>query len=176
MLHKTVLITGASRGIGKATATIFAQSGYHLVLICYTSIKELEEFAQELRRIWNISVHTFSVDLSDSSNIKELFEIQMPSKGVPPIDILINNAGISHIGLFTQLSEPKLLEILHTNLISTMLCSQYVLPHMIQIQSGRIINISSVWGNVGASMEVAYSTSKAGLNGFTRALAKEVAP
>lgn len=175
-MKRTVLITGASRGIGKETARIFAQKGYDLVLLCHKLVYELEEFALELHQKYCVKVSTYGVNLGNIEQVKELFMVKMPLDKVADIDILINNAGISHMELFTELAVDELIEVLHVNLLGAMLCSQYVLPGMIRRKWGKIINISSVWGSVGASMEVVYSTSKAGLNGFTRSLAKEVAP
>lgn len=175
-MRPTVLITGASRGIGKEIAKQFAKNGYNLVLICRTKIIELDKLAYELRNDYDIDVNTYAIDFGKFEEAKELFENRIPSDGIGVIEILINNAGICHKKLFTELSSDDLMEVLNSNLVGAMLCSQYVLQGMIQRKSGKIINVSSVWGSVGASMEVAYSTSKAGLNGFTKALAKEVAP
>lgn len=175
-MKPTVMITGSSRGIGSATARVFAKADYNLILTCHTATYELEQLALELTSNYDISVLTYTLDLSSPEAIFDLFQQLSHVSPSVTIDVLINNAGISHIGLFTQLSTTEILQILNTNLTSAMLCSQAVLPSMIKQQTGRIINISSVWGCAGASMEVAYSTSKAGLNGFTRALAKEVAP
>lgn len=175
-MKPTVMITGASGGIGHATAHVFAKADYNLILTCHTATYELDQLAKELTSTYDISVFTYSLDLSSPQEITDLFLQLSHMTPSVTIDVLINNAGMSHIGLFTQLSTNEMMQILNTNLTSAMLCSQAVLPSMIRRQAGHIINISSIWGCTGASMEVVYSTSKAGLNGFTRALAKEVAP
>ena len=113
-------------------------------------------------------------DISNEEKIKKF--IYESANKLGGIDILINNAGISYIGLLQDMSILEWNNIINTNLTSAFLMSKYVIPYMLKKQNGHIINISSVWGNIGASMEVAYSASKGGLNTFTKALAKELAP
>ena len=162
------LITGASRGIGKAIAKAFAQAGYDLILTCSKTLPELEAFAQEL----NAGIHcqAYQVDASDPAQVEALFQ------KVSRLDVLVNNAGISYVGLLHEMSPEEWRRVLSTNLDSCFYTCKYAIPLMLQNHAGRIINISSVWGNVGASMEVAYSASKGGINAFTKGLAKELAP
>ncbi|MDD2972315.1 MAG: SDR family NAD(P)-dependent oxidoreductase [Lachnospiraceae bacterium] len=169
-MEKTVLITGASRGIGAGIATAFAREGYHLILTCHRQESLLLELKSDLAQTYHISCDTFTGDLSDPSEIDRLFS------QISSLDVLVNNVGISYIGLFTDMSIAHWHRIMDTNLTSAFLCSQHALSYMLPQKSGKIINITSAWGSVGASMEVAYSASKAGLNGLTKALAKELAP
>lgn len=165
------LITGASRGIGKAIAKAFAQAGYDLILTCSKTLPELEAFAQELEGISQDQIcRAFQVDASDPAQVEALFQ------KISRLDVLINNAGISYVGLLHEMSPEEWRRILSTNLDSCFYASKYAIPLMLQNHAGRIINVSSVWGNVGASMEVAYSASKGGINAFTKGLAKELAP
>lgn len=166
----SVIITGASRGIGRSIAEEFAMNGYDLFLICRNSIESLCKTADELRQKYNIRVNCHKCDVSNPDDIDSL-----PAE-LFNADILINNAGISYVGLLQDMSVKEWQDTVNTNLSSCFYMSRKVLPAMIQKQSGRIVNISSVWGNVGASMEVAYSASKGGVNSFTKALAKETAP
>lgn len=171
---RTILITGASRGIGRAIAIRFAQEGYSLVINCRNSSKELATLKQELEHNYHVSVLASVGNIGDYSYVKELFnEITRQFGGV---DILINNAGISHIGLLHNMSPEEWQNLIDVNLSSAFYTSKEAIPYMLAKGAGKIINISSVWGNVGASCEVAYSASKGGLNSFTKALAKELAP
>lgn len=169
-MTKNVFITGASRGIGKAIAHVFAKEGFHLYLICKNNLSSMQEYAASLCREHGIQAHCYAVDLADTAAYETFLDT------LPEMDIIINNAGISHLGLLTDMSLSQWNDIMNINLTSTFLTCRKLLPAMIRKQSGHIINISSVWGNVGASMEVAYSTTKGGMNSFTKALAKEVAP
>jgi len=173
-MNKTVLITGASRGIGAAAAKAFAKEGYNLILICKNNIDKLNETAKETR-IYNTTVHTIQCDVSNPTDIENILKPYLISNNLMP-DILVNNAGISHIGLLQDLSYEEWDNILDTNLKSMFMLSKLVIPSMVNKKYGRIINISSMWGNIGASCEVAYSASKGGVNTFTKALAKELAP
>uniref|UniRef100_UPI004056E42F elongation factor P 5-aminopentanone reductase n=1 Tax=Acetatifactor sp. TaxID=1872090 RepID=UPI004056E42F len=167
---KTALITGASRGIGKAIAEAFAADGYHLILTCSRTLTELQELADELTNKYHLSCLAFQADMGNFDDVKKLFQ------NISSLDILINNAGISHIGLLTDMTVEEWQHIMAVNLDSLFYTSKLAIPLMLQNHAGRIINISSVWGNIGASMEVAYSASKGGVNSFTKALAKELAP
>lgn len=169
-MKRKVLITGASRGIGRAIAISFAKEGDDLFLTCKDNIEMLRELKQELEEECGISCSVYSCDMSDFDSVKEL------SQQVGDIDILINNAGISWIGLLTDMDVTDWNNVISSNLSSVFYTCRLFVPSMVKRQSGRIINISSVWGNVGASCEVAYSASKGGVNSFTRALAKELAP
>lgn len=169
-MNKTVLITGASRGIGKAVALRFAEAGYHLYLTCISSIDSLHTFATKLSADYHISCTAIQADMGNFDDVKRVFS-QMNE-----LDILINNAGISHVGLLSDMTPEEWHKVINTNLDSCFYTSKLAIPIFLKKHSGKIINISSVWGNVGASTEVAYSASKGGINAFTKALAKELAP
>lgn len=169
-MKKTVLITGASRGIGAAAARKFAEEGCDLVLICRKNKDLLEKLAGEIKEKCGVLVRCFTGDAGDEDFVKKIAE------EAGAVDILINNAGISKTGLLTELSYAEWEEILRTNLTSVFLFCKYIVPEMVRRKSGRIINVSSVWGNVGASCEAAYSASKGGVAALTKALAKELAP
>lgn len=164
------LITGASRGIGKAIAVKLASQGYHLIITCKTSYPELLSLKEDLEQKYGIHCIAKQCDAKDMASVSALFE------EISDIDVVINNAGISHIGLLQDMSETEWNDIIATNLSSAFYTSKFAIPYMLKKHSGHIINISSVWGNVGAATEVAYSASKGGLNAFTKALAKELAP
>ena len=165
---KTVLVTGASRGIGRAIANAFAADGYHVFAVAKRSRDALLSLQQE------INCTPLLADVSDPKQVTALFDTI--SKQCDSLDVLVNNAGISHIGLLQDMTVEEWDLVLHTNLRSAFLCSRLALPAMIRRRQGTILNISSMWGERGASCEVAYSASKGGLNAFTRALAQEVAP
>lgn len=169
-MNKTALITGASRGIGKAIAKEFAAQGYDLYLTCISSIEVLKEYAQELTLTYSIQVLALQADMGCYEEVAKVYE------QIPALDVLVNNAGISYVGLLSDMTPEEWHKVMHTNLDACFYTSRLAIPLMLQKHSGRIINISSVWGNVGASMEVAYSASKGGVNTFTKALAKELAP
>ena len=170
LITKTVLVTGASRGIGKAIAYEFARNNYHLYLTCKTNITLLENLKNELEKEFSIICHVFQCDMGNMDEVEQLFQ------KIPSLDVIINNAGISHVGLLTDMSEKEWRNVMSTNLDSLFYTSKFGIPKMLSKHKGRIINISSIWGNVGASMEVAYSASKGAVNSFTKALAKELAP
>ncbi len=169
-MKRKVLITGASRGIGRAIAISFAKEGDDLFLTCKDNIEMLKDLKEELEQECGISCSVYSCDMSDFDKVKEL------SEHIGDIDILINNAGIAWIGLLTDMDIADWDNVISSNLSSVFYTCKLFVPSMVKRQSGRIINISSVWGNVGASCEVAYSASKGGVNSFTKALAKELAP
>ena len=173
-MYKTVLITGASRGIGRAIACAFAREGCRLIINCSRSEKELLALADELRETCHVDVLTSIGDVSDYAYMEQLFSQSEARFG--GVDILVNNAGISHIGLLEDMTIDEWNRIIGVNLTSVFSASKLALPHMIHQKSGKILNISSIWGNVGASCEVAYSACKGGINSSTRALAKELAP
>lgn len=175
---KTVLITGASHGIGKAIAKAFAQSGYALYLNCRRSGDECTAYAKELSKEYHVPCKAIIGDVADYTQVVRIFEKIGKDQGTdyPDIDVLVNNAGIAHIGLIQDMTIEEWNRIINTNLTSVFSCCKLAIPNMISKKSGKIINISSVWGNVGASCEAAYSASKGGMNTFTKALAKELAP
>lgn len=169
-----VLITGASRGIGMAIANTFAESGYPLILCCKNHLSELKDFAGELEEKYKITAKAFACNVGDEASVNELFDT-LEKEGITP-GILINNAGIAHYGLLTDMSADEWHNLMAVNLDSLFYTCKKAVPLMLRSGYGRIINISSVWGNVGASCEVAYSASKGGVNSFTKGLAKELAP
>ena len=162
---KTAVITGSSRGIGKAIAEEFAKNGYHVILNASKSADELNDAYEEFLSK-GYSCEAVLADVSDYEECKKLF-IKAP-------DVLVNNAGISHIGLFTDMTPESWKHLIDVNLMSAFNCSHIALKTMIRNHCGNIINISSIWGERGASCEVVYSASKGGINSFTKALAKEV--
>lgn len=174
MQKQTVLITGASRGIGKSTALLFASRGFRVFLNCRNSIDALKELQCTIQETCHTDCHIVPGDVGDPSCVRDIF--QKISHVCEGVDILINNAGIAHIGLLMDMSDEDWDRIIHTNLSSVFYCCRAAIPHMVSRQSGRIINISSMWGTSGASCEAAYSASKAGVDGLTKALAKELAP
>ena len=169
-MKRKVLITGASRGIGRAIAEKFAKAGDDLFLTCVNNIEDLTNLAMELEKEYSISCKAFKCDASDYEEVVALFE------NIEDIDVVVNNAGIAWMGLLTDMEKEDWDRVIGTNLNSLFYTSKFAVPFMVRKHGGRIINISSVWGNVGASCEVAYSASKGGVNSFTRALAKELAP
>ncbi len=176
MNYPVVFVTGSSRGIGRAIAIRFAQSKqskFQIAINCAHQKEELEQVKKELEELGAVCGIYFG-DLSNYQEACRIFsEIQSE---LGNISILVNNAGIAGIELFQNMSYENYHHIIETNLLSTMNCSHLAIPSMIQAHSGKIINISSIWGNVGASCEVAYSASKGGINSFTKALGKELAP
>lgn len=173
-MRKTAIVTGASRGIGRAVAQKLALEGYELMISSRNSKEALEETALEFRTRFQVPVHTYNGNMGDLRQVKEMFASFQEKTG--HLDLLVNNAGISKVGLFTEMSQESWEEILQANLSSVFYCSQEAVKWMLKEKRGKIVNISSVWGNVGASCEVAYSASKSGINGLTKALAKELAP
>lgn len=172
--NEIVLVTGSSRGIGKAIAYAFAQKGAKVVLNAATSEERLINTYTEFVNQGFIATHFFG-DLSDFDTTKALFHHIQSEFGDLP-SIIINNAGISHVGLFTDTTPELWSKIININLNSVYNCCYLGTPSMINKHQGTIINITSIWGNVGASCEVAYSTSKAAINGLTKSLAKELGP
>ena len=174
MNKKTVLVTGSSRGIGRAIALIFAQNGYHVFLNCNHSIIDVDHVRAEIEAIPNASCDIVIGDVGNPDAVNEMFK--KIYKHCDALDVLVNNAGISQVGLMAEMSAKDWNRMIQTNLSSVFYCSHEAVPKMVSKKKGKIINISSMWGTVGASCEVAYSASKAGVNGFTKALAKELAP
>ena len=176
MKQRKALVTGASHGIGKAIATRFAAEGCDLILNCKTDHELLRATAHELSATYGIRTQVIPCDVGDHAAVCDMFEQIRTFFDGDGIDILVNNAGISQIGLLTDLSIDDWNRVIATNLTSVFSCCDEAIPYMVHEKSGCIINISSVWGTVGASCEVAYSASKGGINTFTKALAKELAP
>ena len=173
MSKKTVVITGSSRGIGRACAILFAKNNYNVV-INYNKSKELaEELFNDLKEA-GYSVDIFKADISNRFEAISLINHCIGKFG--KIDVLINNAGISQNKLFTDITDDDWNEMMGTNLNGIFYTTQKALQYMLPECSGKIINISSIWGMVGGSYEVHYSTSKAAIIGMTKALAKELGP
>ncbi|MEZ3461772.1 MAG: SDR family NAD(P)-dependent oxidoreductase [Lachnospiraceae bacterium] len=168
--RKKALITGASRGIGRSVASALASSGFDLYLTCRNNRELLDSLAEELRRSYGIQCYCYAFSICDEDKVSEMF------RDIPYLDVLVNNAGISYVGLLTDMTYQQWREVIDINLSACFLTCRHAVPEMVRRRRGKIINISSVWGSTGASMEVAYSASKGGVNAFTRALAKELAP
>ena len=172
-MNKTVLITGASRGIGRATALRFAKEGYSCVITCMHSPERLAGVQAEIEAL-GAQCLAFTGDIGSYADCERLFaEI---SDRFDHIDVLVNNAGIAWIGLFQDMTPEEWDRMMHTNLYALYNTCRLAVPSMVSRHSGRIINVSSVWGLAGASCEVAYSATKGAINAFTKALAKELAP
>ena len=174
MKTKCAVITGASRGIGAAVAERFAAGGWSLALSCRRSSERLEELAARLRREYGVQCLTYAGDMGDEACVREFF--RQAEEVFGGADVLVNNAGISRVGLLQDIPLSDWEELMRTNVTSVFLCTRAALPFMIHQKSGSVINISSVWGCVGASCEAAYSASKGAVNAFTQAMAKELAP
>lgn len=172
-MSKTVVITGASRGIGSECARLFARSGYNVVINYNNSEERATALCQELCSN-GFSAVAIKADVSDSAQASALIDNTVKLFG--GIDVLVNNAGIGEQRLITDVTDEIWDKMLGVNLSGVFYCTRQALPHMINKKSGRIINISSIWGICGASCEVHYSAAKAGVIGFTKALAKEVGP
>ncbi len=173
-MNKNAFISGASRGIGKGIAESLASAGYNLALCCINNIDSLREFAFLLQKTFGVHVKAYKLDVSSPKEWENISSEVLAEFG--SVDVVVNNAGISYIGLITDMSEVDWDRIISTNLNSVFYSTKVFLRSMISRKSGHIINISSMWGEKGASCEVAYSTTKGGINAFTKALAKEVAP
>lgn len=169
---KVILVTGASRGIGRAIAKELAEEGASIAINYSKDDEGANITLSEIEKLGGYA-KLFKNDISEYSSCKKLIDEVLSAFG--KIDILINNAAKSKIGLFMDASTEDIMELINTNLLGTMYLSKIVIPHMISRESGNIINISSIWGEVGASCEVIYSTTKGGINLFTKSLAKEVA-
>lgn len=161
---KKALVTGGSGGIGSAVCRMLSENNYMVYINYYSSEKKAQQLADDIKGI------AIKFDVSDRNDVNNAV------KSIGHIDLLVNNSGISEINTFDSVSPENADRILNINLKGTLNCSRAVLPDMIRNKSGVIINISSMWGECGASCEVDYSASKAGVIGFTKALAKEVAP
>ncbi|HXA65212.1 MAG TPA: SDR family NAD(P)-dependent oxidoreductase [Bryobacteraceae bacterium] len=168
---RVALVTGASRGLGKAIALSLAEAGARVALVA-RDVEQLNAVANEARRS-GAQAEIFRTDISDESQVRELERNVLANFG--PVDILINNAGINVRKLCVDLTLPDWMSVLNTNLTSAFLMSRSFVPHMQGRGYGRIINIASIMGHISVPMRTAYSSSKAGMLGFTRALALELA-
>ena len=170
---KTALVTGASRGIGNAIAAALAKSGYDLIITGYSHPDKLKALADELTGKHSCHITTHVGDISDPAFVKDIFS------SIDHLDLLVNNAGISYVGLLQDMSDEDWNRTMGVNLNSVFYTCREAIPVFLRNENdpaGRIINISSVWGVVGAATEAAYSASKGAVNAFTKALAKELAP
>ena len=168
-MNKTVLITGASRGIGRACAKLFSEKGYNVVANYFNSSNDALSLKDEYKNIYIVKA-----DVSDEDQVRKMVSDVIGKFG--KIDVLINNAGVALQKLFTETSKNDWDRIFDINVGGTFNCSREVAKNMIKNHNGKIINFSSIWGQTGASCEVAYSASKAAIIGMTKALAKELGP
>lgn len=172
-MDKIAIVTGASRGIGREITKCLARERIKVIANYNKSEKQAIEIKEELKKE-NIEIDIVKADVSRSEDIKKLVNYTIEKYG--RIDILINNAGISEYKIFTDETDEDWNRVINTNLYSAFAMSREVIPNMIHNKSGCIINISSIWGIVGSSLEVLYSISKAGMDGLTKGLAKELGP
>lgn len=170
---KVIIVTGGSRGIGENIVRGLATEGYKIILNYNKSEEQAKKIKQDLSE-QNIQIDIFKADVTKREEVKSLIKFGIEKYG--KIDVLINNAGISQIKLFTDITDDDWENMIKTNLTSCFYTTQEAVKNMISNQNGCIINISSIWGNIGASCEVHYSAAKSGLNGMTKALAKELGP
>ena len=170
---KTVLITGASRGIGAAMARSFAKAGYAVAVNYNQSEHAAKELVKELAREGHVAA-CYQADVANSAQVLRMTDAV--SRELGTVLVLVNNAGISATGLFTDLGDDGWRRLWEVNVSGAIYCSRAVLPGMVRRGEGVILNLSSMWGQVGGSCEVAYSATKAALIGMTQALAKEVGP
>lgn len=171
MENKVILVTGASRGIGRAIAKELALEGNIVIANYNKSTEKAQELKNELQRE-NIEIDLYKADVSKRTEVENMIDyiIQKYKK----IDVLVNNAGIDLVKLFTEVTDDDWNYVINNNLYSVFCVSQAVSKHMINAKSGLIINISSIFGQIGASCESIYAVSKAGIDGLTKSLAKEL--
>ena len=173
IVSKVIVVTGGSRGIGAEIVKLLAKSG-HNVILNYNKSEECAQNVEKELTKQGKAVDIFKADVSKSEEAKKLIQFALNKYG--RIDVLINNAGISQSKLFTDITDEEWQNMIANNLSSAFYCSREAAKNMIHNKQGLIINISSIWGLTGASMEVHYSTAKAGMIGLTKALAKELGP
>jgi len=172
-MSKTVIVTGGSRGIGAEIVRTLAKEGYNVILN-YNKSEEIAKFIKEELTSKGYNVEIFKADVSKREEVKKL--INFTIEKFKNIDVLVNNAGISQIKLFTDITDQDWNNMMAVNLNSVFYTCQEVLPYMINKKEGLIINISSIWGSIGASCETHYSVTKAGVDTITKSLAKELGP
>lgn len=175
-MMKNIFITGASHGVGKAIAEKFAANGFNIAMCCHTDFEILKNFADELAGKYKVSTLPIKCDVSSYESVKDAVKKAKEFFGPEKIDVLINNAGISFVGLFQDTTPDIWEKVIGTNLSSVYNTCHLFMDDFLKKKNGKIINVSSVWGDCGASCEVAYCASKGGINSFTKALAKELAP
>ena len=171
--NKVVLVTGGSRGIGAEIVKLLAKSG-HTVILNYNKSEDCAKSVENELKNLGYTVDIFKADVSKKEEAESLIKFVLEKYG--RIDVLINNAGISQTKLFTDITDEDWQNMMDNNLNSAFYCTRETVKNMIHNKQGLIINMSSIWGVTGASCEVHYSTAKAGLIGFTKALAKELGP
>ena len=172
-MQKVIIVTGASRGIGREIAKLLANKG-HIVIANYNKSEKEAKSLKEEMNAKNIEIDIYKADVSVREEGHKLVEYVLNKYG--KIDVLINNAGIDEYKMFIDETDNDWNRVINTNVYSAFMMCQETIPNMIKNKSGCIINISSIWGMVGASLEVLYSVSKAGIDGLTKALAKEYGP
>ncbi len=170
---KVALVTGGSRGIGAAASKELAKLGYAVAVNYKSNSEAAKRVCEEISGFGGVA-EAFQADISDSDALDRMFSDIHSSLG--GISVLVNNAGVSYIGLLQDMSDKEIKNLSDVNLTGAMLCTKRAVPDMIKRHDGTIINIASMWGEVGASCEVVYSACKAGIIGFTKALAKELGP
>ncbi len=170
---KTALITGGSGAIGSMTAYWAVKNGWQVMLAYHRNTEAAHNLKEDLEKLGG-KIALFQGDLTDPQQQQALLDATLAAFGAP--DLLLNNFGVAQYTPFNEESDATIEQAIHTNLIAHMALTRRVLPHLIQRKSGAIVNVSSVWGQTGGACEVAYSAAKAGLIGFTKALAKELAP
>ncbi len=173
MKKKNILVTGSSRGIGRACALAFAKSGHHVFINSRNSIDQLEDTRHAILSEGGTCT-MLPGDVADPGSVRAMFDIIAGCCG--GLDVLVNNAGRAYFGLLSDMSDEDWRMVIDTDLSSAFYCCRAAIPYMVARKEGRIINISSMWGASGASCEAAYSAAKSGLHGLTKALAKELAP
>ncbi|MET3728670.1 3-oxoacyl-[acyl-carrier protein] reductase [Fictibacillus halophilus] len=168
---KNALVTGASGAIGSEISRMLASNGFRLYLHYNTNRSAAEKLQNELKDRYGVPVFIVSADLSKAEGPKALWtQIQ------EPIDVLVYNCGSAHFGLLTDFTDKSITETMQLHLLSAISLTKAIVPNMIQKKSGKIIMVTSVWGDVGAACETVYSAAKGGLNTFVKALSKELAP
>lgn len=172
-MQKVALVTGASRGIGKAIASALSKAGFAVAVNYRKDTQGAEDTVLQIRKEGG-TAEAFPCDITDSAQVNAMFKAVQNTLG--RVSVLVNNAGIAQQKLFTDITDEDFERMLSTNLSGAFYCTRAALPSMISEKYGRIINIASMWGEIGGSCEVHYSAAKAGLIGMTKALAKETAP
>lgn len=170
---KTVLITGASRGIGREIAIKFATEGYNIILNYNNSETKAKSIAKQIEKL-GVKCLMVKADVSIESEVVDMVSLALKTFG--NIDVLVNNAGVALSKLFQLTTTDEIAQVFGVNTFGVINCSKAAVPSMVSDKAGKIINISSIWGKVGASMETIYSASKGAVIAFTMALAKELAP
>lgn len=170
---KNIIVTGGSRGIGRCIVENLAREGHNVILNYNKSEKQAKKIQNDLKDE-GIIIEIYKADVSKKEEVKKMVEFALEKLG--NIDVLINNAGIAKLEMFQDVTDEDWDEMINTNLKSAFYMCQEVIPNMIHKKSGCIINISSIWGMVGASCETVYSISKAGMDALTKSLAKELGP